>query len=273
MTKSMIGDRLIRAALGTLFGLCLQVLLASLWASLFSPRLEFSMMIFSSQHPLPYDTSERLSTLLMMLIGAEIGLSTLPFSEYGKSLRLETVLHFALMMLTVAALGWVLGGRQGIIEWLLPAALLYVLIWLDRWVGWYAELGQIREKLGIAPKPSPLKWRETLPHIGFAFLLCAVLPLALSALDPDHILSLLFILLFIPAVGFVTGMSLGKLQGFCPLYPVACGVFVLTTLPLIDAGGWWISPAFALAPALLGNLLSAAIRAGKAKLRAWEEEP
>ena len=58
------------------------------------------------------------------------------------------------MMLTVSALGWVLDGKWGALEWLLPSALLYALIWLGRWVGWYAELAQIKERLGIASKPS-----------------------------------------------------------------------------------------------------------------------
>ena len=272
MKKAGINDLLIRAALGALFGLCLQVLLASMVTSLFSPRLEFSMMVFSAQHPLSYDASEVLSTLLMMLIGAEIGLATLPFSEYGRSLRWETAGHFAAMMLTVSALGWVLDGWHSVFVWLIPAALLYALIWLGRWVNWYAELAQIKEKLGITPTPSPLKWRETLPHTGFAFLLCAVIPVALTALDRDHILWLLFMLLFIPAVGFPVGVSLGKRQGVCPFFFLSCGVFSLSSIPFTAAYDWWMCPLFALVPALLGNLLGAAIRAGRAKLRAWEEE-
>ena len=46
-------------------------------------------------------------------------------------------------------------------------------------MGWYAEVAELRQKLGLAPGPSFLKWKETLPHMAFALLLCLVVPLAL----------------------------------------------------------------------------------------------
>ena len=30
------------------------------------------------------------------------------------------------------------------------------------------EVAVLREKLGLAPGPSPLHWRESLPYVGFA---------------------------------------------------------------------------------------------------------
>ena len=42
------------------------------------------------------------------------------------------------------------------------------------------------------------------------------------------ILTLLLLpILLLPAGGFCSGLSLGRRQGFCPLYPVACGVLAL----------------------------------------------
>ena len=60
-------------------------------------------------------------------------------------------------------------------------ALLYAVIWLGRWIGWYMEVVQLRTLLGLDTGPSPLKWQETAPYLPFILLLCDVLPLVLLA--------------------------------------------------------------------------------------------
>lgn len=273
MKQRTAADWGVRIILGGLFGWLLQGLLCSAvssigWTGSADWRLSFSMLILGWNTAVPYRTAELATTALMFLIGVLLGLSTLPFAEYGGQIRLETVLHFLSMMLAAAALGWFLNAA-GVV--LVFSLLLYLLIWLGRWVGWYAELGQMREKLGIAAHgtPSPLKWRETLPHIGFSLLLCAVMPLSLRLFDPPDIpvLSTLFALLLLPPGSFVPGVSLGLRQGFCPLYPLACGLFSIAAAQFL-AMEFWLYLLFAEGPALLGLLVGSIARV----LRKWWRE-
>ena len=143
-------------------------------------------------------------------------------------------------------------------------AMIYVLIWLGRWVGWYTEAAAIREKLGLAPGPSLFHWKETLPYLGFAGLFCLAAPVIVWACD-DHripLLSILYAVVILPLAGFTSGLSLGRRHGFCPLYPVACGavagVFVAAAwLCSYSLGGSRIlAAAFS---ALAGNLAGAAL--------------
>ena len=146
--------------------------------------------------------------------------------------------------------------------------MVYLLIWLGRWVGWYAELSAIRAKLGLAPGPSPLRWRETLPYLPFAALMCLLLPLALRwFLDsPIPLATALYAGLALPVGGFFSGLSLGRRQGFCPVYPLACALFALGFVLLAKltsnvADGVMIP--IALCSALLGNAAGAAVRRGR----------
>lgn len=104
-----------------------------------------------------------LSFALYALFGAEVGVATLPFAGDGSALVGRTLAHFAL---TAATVGLWVGLNFGVREtaaFLVPLALVYLLVWLGRWVGWYAEVSAIRERLGLAPGPSLFHWRETLP--------------------------------------------------------------------------------------------------------------
>jgi len=97
-----------------------------------------------------------LSFALFALFGAEAGAATLPFDDRGAALALKSLLHFALMALTLW-LWVVLNFPQEplpslALAFLLPFALFYVLVWAVRWLCWYFELGEIRRKLGLTGK-------------------------------------------------------------------------------------------------------------------------
>ena len=200
--------------------------------------------------------------LLWFLFGAEIGIATLPFADSGRELVVRSLAHFAVMSLTVDLWAAVNFGVRELPFFLIPLALVYALVWLGRWVGWYAEVAAIREKLGLAPGPSLFHWKESLPYVGFAFLLCLVLPTVLRLLDdPTPLLSVFYAFVLLPVGGVMSGLSLGRRHGFCPLYPVACGafivVFILTAKLYTNmADGAMIPIAFV--AALAGNLAGAA---------------
>lgn len=214
-----------------------------------------------------------LGFLLWGTFGALAGVASLPFADGGQKVLLRSLCHFTLMALTLWA--WVILNFSYeplpglMLTFLLPYALIYLLIWLGRWVGWYAEVAELRQKLGLAPGPSFLKWKETLPHMAFALLLCLVVPLALRLCDaPDvPVLSGFFYpWLLLPLGGFFSALSLGRRQGFCPLYPAACLgailLFILLARLCSNMDDWPLVP-IALASTLFGNALGAKNRARK----------
>ena len=261
---------LLRALLGGLAGMagCLLLGWLSQPGSLFGGLLGFDFT-FCYNSKVPELLGAALGFLLWFLFGAEAGAATLPFADGGKTLLLRSLCHFGVMSATMWA--WVLLNFPYeplpglVLSFQLPFTLIYILIWLGRWVGWYAEVGQIRERLGLAPSPSFLKWRETLPHILFAGFLCLLIPTVLrlcDASDAPVLSGLLYPYLLLPIGSFTSALSLGKRQGFCPLYPLACAaftfVFALTARLYASIDDSIMLPIAILFP-LLGNLLGAGI--------------
>lgn len=170
-------------------------------------------------------------------LGAAIGAATMPFADDTHSLVKESVIHFIVTFALVLLNGWVqcLFPSGGLAFFLVPYTLLYLLIWFGRWIGWYVEVAQIKVKLGLAPAHSPLKWREILPYLPFLLVLCVALPIVLMWVDrmiiSAPVLSgLLMPYILFPVVGVCSGISLGKRQGLCILFPVAACVL---NLPIV----------------------------------------
>ena len=258
---------LCRILIGALAGIAAHLLLGYLLGcfSLFGPA-HFSGFVF------PYCNFPReieplgvlLSFALFALFGAEVGIATLPFADSGKELVARSLIHYAATTATVSV--WVVlnyGWHGTLPTFLVPLTLVYLIVWLGRWVGWYTEVAVLREKLGLAPGPSPLHWRESLPYVGFAAFLCLALPLALRLLDDaTPVLSVLYGWLLLPVGGFMSGLSLGRRHGFCPIYPAACVMFILIFIPLArlcsNISDGELIP-IALVCALAGNLAGAAL--------------
>ena len=208
---------------------------------------------------------------LYFLMGAVVGLSTLPFADDGPTLVLRSLAHFAATAGALTALvvlcGWNWGEFWPVALYLGLLAAVYLLIWLGRWVGWYVEVAAIRQRLGLSPGPSPLKWRETLPYLPFAALMCLVLPMVLRLCEsPIPIFSAIYAMLILPAGGFFSGLFLGRRQGFCPLYPVMCALltlcFVLLARLVSNVADGAMIP-IALCSVLLGNTVGALFRTVK----------
>lgn len=197
--------------------------------------------------------------LLWVGLGMAAGVATLPFADDGRSLLLRSAAHFAVTSVLFVLLCAQLGARGfQLLAWEAVLCLLYAVVWLGRWVGWYVEVMQLRALLGLDAGPSPLKWRETLPYLPFVLLLCDVLPLLLRVFDaPDvPVLSgLVLPYLLLPAAGFSSGLSLGKRQGVCPLYPIACFVCYLPMVFLLFNYTALFHCFMVAVPALVGNVM------------------
>ena len=203
--------------------------------------------------------------LLYFALGALLGLATLPFADDGRSLVLRSLAHFAgtagLLSLTAWLLGWA-WSWQALAVYLVLLAAVYLLIWLARWVGWYAEVADLRSRLGLAAGPSALKWKESLPYLVFALGLCVLLPVILRLLDPPDVpvlTGLLLPYLLYPVGGFFSGLSLGRRAGLCLLYPLEGGALCLLTVFLLYNHTALPHCLFFALPALAGNLAGAVI--------------
>lgn len=222
---------------------------------------------------LPYVMYSRECSALAVLacgaLGGMAGLATQPFADCGRTLLLRSFGHFILTAVFFALLVVELDGSmgwRGVLLWEGLLALLYLLIWLGRWIGWYMEVAQLRELLGLEPGPTPLKWRETLPYLPFILLLCIALPLGLRGIervvivDMPVLTGLVYPYLILPAASLCVGISLGKRQGLCPLFPVACFLCYLPMVYLLFNDSALFHCFMTAVPALAGNLLGLCLR-------------
>lgn len=270
---------LIRILLGGLIGIAALIPLGGVFNGLVSggliamgPNPIFRLVSYDLEYltgsaPLAF----ALQLGLYFLMGAVVGLSTLPFADDGPTLVLRSLAHFAATAGALTALvvlcGWNWGEFWPVALYLGLLAAVYLLIWLGRWVGWYVEVAAIRQRLGLSPGPSPLKWRETLPYLPFAALMCLVLPMVLRLCEsPIPIFSAIYAMLILPAGGFFSGLFLGRRQGFCPLYPVMCALltlcFVLLARLVSNVADEAMIP-IVLCSVLLGNAVGALFRTVK----------
>ena len=250
---------LCRIAVGAVAGVAVNVLLGYVLGTraFLGPEVSAVFSYPTCSFPPPFEgCGVLLSILLFALLGAEIGIATLPFADHGHTLVLRTLAHFALMAATVALWGGLNFGGAGAAFCLILLASIYVLVWLGRWVGWYVEVAAIRSKLGLAPSPSLLHWRETLPYLVFALGLCLGLPALLRLLDPQDVPVLsgvYFPFLLLPIGTFCSGLSLGHRHGFSPLYPVACALFSMAAALLLFNDSALFHGGISLVCALVGN--------------------
>lgn len=264
---------LLRALIGGLCGLMLMFLCA-FWIELAGAQLRgqfhFPVLVSHSAQNLfgSYPLAVAAQSVLCFGLGIMVGIATMPFDEDGRKLVLDSLLHFGVTALLASLL---LVLCLGLPVWSLPVwlgmlAALYLIIWLGRYVGWYVEVCQIRAKLGLESGPSTLKWNETLPYLPFLVLLCIGLPLLARLLDPADVpvlSGLLLPYLLLPAGGFFSGMSLGKRQGFCPLYPALAFLLYLPMVFLLFNSSALFHCFVAAGAALAGNGTGTLIRRGK----------
>lgn len=202
-----------------------------------------------------------LGLALSIALGCMAGLATRPFADDGMALVRESVLHYLITTALFIALIWSMGGNKiACVVWGLILTVLYGLIWLGRWIGWYMEVMQLRALLGLDPGPSPLKWQETLPYLPLVLILCDGLPLAARGIDrlwsDIPILSGMIVpYLLLPVIGFMSGLSLGKRQGVCPLYPVICFLCYLPMVFLLFNFSALFHCFMVAVPALAGNVM------------------
>ena len=220
-----------RMLIGAMAGVAAYLLLSFLTqpGSLFGVPLSWNFT-FCFDSRVPEALGLCLGLLLWAAFGAEVGVATIPFADTGRRLAARSALHFAITAVTASAWCVLNFGWAEVPLCLLLLSVGYALIWLTRWVGWFSELANIREKLGLVSTPSAFKWREVLPYL---LLLGMVYGLAMPILGifdgpVPFFTGMLLPYVVYPILAGAVGFHSGKHCGFTVLVPAA--VYLLSLL-------------------------------------------
>lgn len=210
-----------------------------------------------------------LEILLSFAFGASLGAATAPFADDRRTLLRDSLGHLLLsgllffLLCALCRFGTGLGESTAFLLGLF--VLIYALVWLARWMGWYSDVLAIRDALGLTV-PSPLRWRQTLVYAPLLLFLCAVLPVLCrfidraAGADVPVFSALILPFLLLPAGGFCAGLSLGRRAGFCPLFAPAALALYLPAVYLVFNPSALFQAFILFFAALLGTLLGAALR-------------
>ncbi len=104
--------------------------------------------------------------LSVFLLGAAVGLSTLPFAETWTSLLGPSIAHFIVTGILAQIVGWAyqwFGFAPADGPWiiLVLSLVIYILIWAIRWIIWYTELRKMRKALNLKQGGIPHETDQT----------------------------------------------------------------------------------------------------------------
>lgn len=119
---------------------------AALYGGLYALAAADSGGFVSVLH-LPLDRPA-LAGLAAFVLGAAVGIATLPFEETGRELAKRSAAHFALTAVLALLFNWAGVGLETLTALAVYAA-IYAVVWGVRWVRWYFELSAVRKKLGL----------------------------------------------------------------------------------------------------------------------------
>ena len=201
--------------------------------------------------------------------GASVGLAVPPMEGLGTAVAARTAAHLLCSSALFAGVCWICGlppaNWQGLLLLLGIYWLMYLVVWLLRYLRWRAELDAIRRALGLVRPATGGVWQARLlkPYLLLAGALELLLPLLLRLLDPPDVpvlTQLFYPYLLLPFFCLVVGWSAGRRFGVALLLPVACGVLTLPCVFLIYNYTALFQAGAAFVFTLAGNLLGALVR-------------
>lgn len=201
--------------------------------------------------------------------GASVGLAVPPMEGPGTAVAARTAAHLLCSSALFAGVCWICGlppaNWQGLLLLLGIYWLMYLVVWLLRYLRWRAELDAIRRALGLARPAAGGVWqaRPLKPYLLLAGALELLLPLLLRLLDPPDVpvlTQLFYPYLLLPFFCLAVGWSAGRRFGIAWLLPVACGVLTLPCVFLVYNYTALFQAGAAFVFTLAGNLLGALVR-------------
>lgn len=203
--------------------------------------------------------------------GASVGLAVPPMEGPGTAVAARTAAHLLCSSALFAGVCWICGlppaNWQGLLLLLGIYWLMYLVVWLLRYLRWRAELDAIRRELGIAPPRTAgglLQVRPLGPYLLLAGAMELAVPLVLRLLETGSdipvLTQLFYPYLLLPFFCLAVGWSAGRRFGVALLLPVACGVLTLLCVFLVYNYTALFQAGAAFVFTLAGNLLGALVR-------------
>lgn len=200
--------------------------------------------------------------------GASVGLAVPPMEGPGRAVAGRTAVHLLASSALFAGICWVCGlplrNWQGLTLLLGLYWLMYLTVWLLRWLRWRTELEGIRRELGLAapaPAGGPLQVRPLAPYL----LLAGALELAVPPLfrlveggsDIPVLTGLFYPYLLLPFACLAVGWAAGRRRGLGLALPVICAVLTVPHVFLLYNESALFQAGVAAGFALAGNLAGA----------------
>ena len=222
----------------------------------------------------PVPAALALELILAFGFGASVGLAVPPMEGSGAAVAARTAAHLLCSSALFAGVCRVCGlppaNWQGMFLLLGIYWLMYLVVWLLRYLRWRAELAAIRRALGL-DRPAAGEVRQVRPlrpYLLLAGALELLLPPLLRLLDPPDVpglTQLFYPFLLLPFFCLAVGWSAGRRLGTALPLPVACGVLTLPGVFLLYDSAALFQAGIAFGFALAGNLLGALVRWGKGR--------
>ena len=206
---------------------------------------------------------------LAFSFGASVGLAVPPMEGTGAAVAARTAAHLAVSSALWAGVCWMCGlpfqNWPGLLLLLGIYWLVYLAVWLLRYLRWRSELDAIRRELGLAAPPpvGPFQVRPLTPHLLLAAGWELILPPVLRLLDPVDVpglTGLFYPFLLLPFFCAAVGWSAGRWFGVSLVLPLACGILTLPCVFLIYNYTALFQAGVAFTFVLAGNLLGALAR-------------
>lgn len=201
--------------------------------------------------------------------GVTVGVAVPPMEGSGTAVMVRTAAHLLISSTLFAGICWVCGlprsNWKGLLLLLGLYWLLYLVIWLLRYLHWRRELEDIRRELGLAEPDAGWRRRQPLaPYLLVAAAMELSLPpllrLAEQGSDIPVLTGLCYPYLLLPVVCLAVGWGAGQRLGLALALPAACAVLTLPNVFFVYNPSALFQAGVAVAFALAGNLAGALCR-------------
>lgn len=208
--------------------------------------------------------------------GVSVGLAVPPMEGAGTAVAARTAIHLAVSSALFAGICWVCGlppeNWQGLILLLGLYWLMYLTVWLLRYLHWRSELAAIRRELGLSPPAlagGPFQVRTLGPYLLVSGVMELAVPpflrLLEGASDIPVLTGLFYPYLLLPFVCLAVGWVAGRRLGLTLVLPAACAALTVPHVCLLYNATALFQTGVAAAFALAGNLAGTAWRRMKKK--------
>ena len=196
--------------------------------------------------------------------GVSVGLAVPPMEGTGAAVAGRTAAHLLVSSALFAGICWVCGlppgNWRGLTLLLGLYWLMYLTVWLLRYLRWRREVEAIRRELGLSPPAAggPFQVRTLGPYLLLAAAMELIVPPLLRLFEQGSdipvLTGLFYPYLLLPFVCLAVGWAAGRRRGIALVLPAACAALTVPHVFLLYNSSALFQAGVAAAFALAGNL-------------------